>query len=433
MKPVMCALTLGVCLAVASVTPSHSQSWVHLGLAGKTVNAIVVDPTDPNVIFAGTEDGLYRSPDGGKVWDMLEPGFLRGIEALRIKLYPLPAIYAMRTAGDSNDGVYCSTDGGDNWDCILALACGTSLMGYSGLYAGALDDSAGGGVYRTSDGGATWDTINQGLDNLDVQSLGALSGFGDSVNVDFAGTRNGIYRRASSDTAWAWAGPAVNASICDFSADGHLLVYAAWGNGSWSDGVYEAIYMGETWEVRHYRIYTRTVEANPMRWTSVYAGALDSGVFRSTDGGGTWQEMNQGLTNLDVIELSFCATDTTWLYAGTEGGGVFRYGLPEGVERATDQKAPMHGTRLDVNRPNPFRTFTAISYFLPAATSATLGIYDIKGSLVRTLGDNAQKPGYYTYYWDGTDKDGRMAAGGLYFYRLATGGCTLTRSMVLVH
>jgi len=169
-------LPVFACLMPAIIAPSYAQVWEQIGLGGKTVNAIAVDPTDPGVILAGADDGLYGSTDGGKVWEMLESGFLREIKALSIDQYALPDIYAMRSAGDSDDDVYRSTDAGDSWDRILDPACGSSLLGFSYLYAGALNDSAGGGVCRTPDGGVTWDTTNQGLDNLDVQSLGRYTG-----------------------------------------------------------------------------------------------------------------------------------------------------------------------------------------------------------------------------------------------------------------
>ena len=55
---------------------------------------------------------------------------------------------------------------------------------------------------------------------------------------------------------------------------------------------------------------------------TVFAGTLGSGVFRSTDRGDTWEQVNHGLTSLFVqpLELSPAfATDGT-LFAGTLGG-----------------------------------------------------------------------------------------------------------------
>jgi hypothetical protein len=292
------------------------------------------------------------------------------------------------------------------------------------LRAGALNDSAEGGVYRSYDGGATWDTLNQGLTDLDVQSLGQIGGYGDSVHVYLAGTKGGIFRWATGDSAWSWVGPAVNASICDFGGDLYSA-YAAWGNGSWSDGVYKSGMFGEIWTAKQYHIYTRTVTTNPISQVSVYAGALGGGVFRSTDIGETWEEMNQGLTDLDVIELAFCATDTTWLYAGTEGGGVFRFGIIPGVEERDRRESEVACPRLKNVRPNPFSTSTTIAYFLPSATPVILDVYDVSGSHVRTLMNGVQEPGNHNARWERTG-----SPSGVYFCRLKAGELVETKMMV---
>lgn len=52
---------------------------------------------------------------------------------------------------------------------------------------------------------------------------------------------------------------------------------------------------------------------------NLYAGT-GGGVFKTTDGGANWNAMNEGLTNLSVIDL---VTEPKDLYAGTAGGGVF--------------------------------------------------------------------------------------------------------------
>ncbi len=420
-------IALCVCLAVAPAALSHAQSWVHIGLDGKTVNSIAVDPTDSNVILAGAEDGLYRTTDGGITWDALEPGLLSGVKALGLYQYAPQEVYLVRSTGDPADGVYKSTDTGDSWNRVLELAYGTCLLDHKPLYVGALSDSGGGGgVYVSHDGGTTWDTLNEGLTNLDVLSLGIIACFGDSVDVHLAGTKGGIFRR--TDSIWTWVGPAVNALISDFGGGGYQCgAYATWGNGSWSDGFYADSAMGETWTVKYFYVYARTVTTNPLNDRCVYGGALGGGVFRSTDWGETWEEMNEGLTDLDVMDLVFSKTDTTWLFAGTDGGGVFRFELLPGVKETDRRTAQMPQAKLDTNRPNPFRGSTCISYFLPKGSSVTLEIYDVTGSRVETILDETQEPGVYEIHWG---SEGRTC--GLYFCRLKAGGFTETRKMLLI-
>jgi len=435
MKLYLLVVHLSVCLIAGTAASADSQTWVHFGLPGKTVNSIAVDPSNSDVLFAGAEEGLYRTTNSGASWDTLEPGLMRGIKAVSIAAFDPQVVYAVHGLGDSDDGVYRSTDGGTNWNRIYGLVCGTSFGTCTpSLYAGALDDSSGGGVHLSTDGGATWDTINQGLTNLDVLSLGFSRCFDDSLDVDLAGTRGGIFRRSGPPwTSWVYVGPAVNAHISDFGG-GEVLIdlYAAWGNGSWSDGVYKSTDMGERWIVKYYYIYTHTVTVNPLNALCVYAGALGGGVFRSTDAGESWNEMNQGLTDLHVKELAFSPTDTTWLYAGTEGSGIFRCGVGVGTEEITYGQLPVAGLRLEPNCPNPFHRWTVIRYQLPAPGRVTVRVFDVAGTKVRSLVDANVAAGHHECEWNGLDAQGKEVQSGVYFYSLNSNGRSVTRKMVVV-
>lgn len=59
---------------------------------------------------------------------------------------------------------------------------------------------------------------------------------------------------------------------------------------------------------------------NPM---TVYAGTAGAGVYRSLDGGTSWDAVNTGITHFDVTALVI-ASDGSALYAGTRTGGVFK-------------------------------------------------------------------------------------------------------------
>ncbi|HUU27620.1 MAG TPA: beta-L-arabinofuranosidase domain-containing protein [archaeon] len=89
---------------------------------------------------------------------------------------------------------------------------------------------------------------------------------------------------------------------------------------------------------------------------------------------------------------------------------------------------------LDQNHPNPFNPTTTISYAVPEgpAVRVSLVVYDLRGTLVKTLVDDIKEPGYYTVMWDGTDDAGRNQSSGVYFYRLRAADYTGVRKMVLV-
>lgn len=90
---------------------------------------------------------------------------------------------------------------------------------------------------------------------------------------------------------------------------------------------------------------------------------------------------------------------------------------------------------LSQNHPNPFNPSTTINYQVPedaGFVSFSLNVYDIRGSLVKTLANGVKGPGYYTAHWNGTDNNGRQLSSGVYFYRFRSDKYTSTRKMVLL-
>ena len=83
--------------------------------------------------------------------------------------------------------------------------------------------------------------------------------------------------------------------------------------------------------------------------------------------------------------------------------------------------------------PNPFNPMTTISYDLPNAAQVNLRIYDMGGSLVKTLvnGDMVEA-GRKEVVWRGRDNSGRQVAAGVYFYKLDAGQFSDTKRMTLV-
>ena len=84
------------------------------------------------------------------------------------------------------------------------------------------------------------------------------------------------------------------------------------------------------------------------------------------------------------------------------------------------------------NPPNPFNPSTQIVYQIPESGQVDLTIYNILGQQIRVLIRDHQGPGQYEVLWDGRDGFGRYVSSGVYFYRLAHPGGTLTNRMLLV-
>jgi hypothetical protein len=88
--------------------------------------------------------------------------------------------------------------------------------------------------------------------------------------------------------------------------------------------------------------------------------------------------------------------------------------------------------QLAQNYPNPFNPSTTIAFSLSKQSNVILNIYDVRGSLVKTVLSEEREAGIYKEMWDGNDNRGQSVASGVYFYRLRAGDFKNTKKMVLL-
>ncbi len=94
-------------------------------------------------------------------------------------------------------------------------------------------------------------------------------------------------------------------------------------------------------------------------------------------------------------------------------------------------------TILGQNFPNPFNPETWIPYQLEKSSDVALQIYDMSGSVVRTIDLGFKPRGFYmtrstAAYWDGRNNMGELIASGVYFYSLQAADFSATRKMLIL-
>lgn len=147
--------------------------------------------------------------------------------------------------------------------------------------------------------------------------------------------------------------------------------------------------------------------------------------------------------NLLGRENSSSATDYRYTDEGVEPGALYCYRL-EAVDLDgssdfhptpvfVESLSPPSGYSLEGNWPNPFNPVTTIRFSLPASTAVELGVYNLRGELVRRLvAGRTLGWGPHVEVWDGMNESGRPAASGTYVYQLATPGFRQARTMQLL-
>jgi hypothetical protein len=83
-------------------------------------------------------------------------------------------------------------------------------------------------------------------------------------------------------------------------------------------------------------------------------------------------------------------------------------------------------------RPNPFSATTMLEFRLARGGSATLGVYDVSGRLLRTIMQTGLAAGTHRITWDGRDQSGRRVPSGRYYFRLGGEAGSETHEALLV-
>ncbi len=172
-----------------SYTTDCGNTWIRDTIIDSIarVNTVVFDPFVPNRLLMGG-DSIYNyklllvSTDLGNTWEHTGNG-LSGI------VYTLAA--SVRTPGlmyaGTNQGLYRSTDGGINWgrtgSFTMVRSVAIDPANDSLVYAGTST-----GIYRTTDGGTSWILDNEGLEITDILTLAFRS---TALRTVFAGTNGG--------------------------------------------------------------------------------------------------------------------------------------------------------------------------------------------------------------------------------------------------
>jgi photosystem II stability/assembly factor-like uncharacterized protein len=310
-------------------------SWAasERGLAANPAFLVAVSALS-SLAVAGTSTGFYVSEDEGQTW--LDPG--GGLGILRLQrvdgLAIDPSNDATMYASVNPGGMYKTTDGGANWSGLGGIS-GSDLQidpgSPSTVYA--LGDRAG--VQKSLDGGVSWAAVNSGIpaglaftalamDRDLPSSLFVATELSTGGGAEPSGAP-GIYRTTDGGATWNLStdglGTALVSAIAVSPSDSST-VYAAAG---WR-GVFVSTNGGETWAPTGGSLsaYITSLALDPVDPATIYAGT-DAFVYRSRDGGTSWQSMRAGApAPVPVVySLSIDATGTV-LHAGTPMG-VFDY------------------------------------------------------------------------------------------------------------
>ena len=318
-------------------TVNGGQSWQSLfdDQPNSSIGDIAIAPSNPAIVYVGTGeannrqssswgDGVYKSMDAGATWTHL--GLKETHHVGRIVVNPTdPNIVFVAAIGDlwgpnPERGVYMSTDGGAHWSQTLKINEDTGVTDIAIdpqspniLYAAAYQrrrtvfgyngGGPGSGIYRSTDGGLHWTklggqgaTVGRGLPSTGEIGRCALEVYRKNSNVVYAeiehATLGGIYRSEDKGVTWTRMGD-TNPRPSYFS---QLRIDPNSDLKIWLGGV--NIYMsedgGKTFDQSRFRDVHSDVHGiwiDPANSDHLVIGC-DGGVWTTWDSGRNWQHLN---------------------------------------------------------------------------------------------------------------------------------------------
>ncbi len=274
-------------------------------------------------------------------------------------------------------------------------------------------------VSKTTDSGTSWTR-----DTLETvySTCYALRVDPSNSNMVYAGGYTGFYRSTNAGATWAQSSTGLSGTVNDIVVDplNSSILYAGTSNG-----VFKSINSGSSWSnMGCTGVSSIVIDVSTI--TMIYAGT-SSGVYFSTNGGSTWTAMNEGLLITSVTSLGLYHDN--YLYAGTDGAGMWRWTLNVGAEERHEKTVLI---MMLACHPKPARGNVTICYTLSKELVTDLSVYDVQGRLVVQLARARQVAGDYSVTWHGKDTRGNAVSSGIYFCKLVTDDAIAIEKIILV-
>ena len=344
-------------------TTDYGQTWTPLfdGQPTQSIGAVAVAPSDPNVVYVGSGeglqrpdlsvgDGIYRSTDAGSTWEHLGLRDARQIGAILVD--PVnPARLFVAALGhpygaNEERGVYRSTDAGATFERVLYKDDNTGAIDlafdpsntqtvyavlwaarqgpweYNNAYSGATS-----GLFKSVDGGTTWQPLTRGLpgpaDGLSRIGIGVARTDPARIYAWVTARTPGLYRSDDAGATWTlintearvWGRGDDFANVRVDPANANV-VYAA------NTSTYRSIDGGHTFTAikgapggDDYH----TIWINPAN-RDIILIAADQGATITVNGGRTWSTWY----NQPTAQMFHVTADNRfpyWLYGGQQESG----------------------------------------------------------------------------------------------------------------
>ena len=290
-------------------------------MRGQSVRALAAAPSNPQILIAGTLEGVFRSSDSGAHWLRISPREnheIHEIESLAVDPTNPDILYA-----GTWHLPWKTTNGGKTWASIKQ-----GIIEDSDVFSIIVDPkqpqvvyaSACSGIYKSDDGGAKF-VKAPGIPSS-ARRTRVLMQDPNHRSTVFAGTTEGLYRTDDAGKLWTQTTGAdviVNDVYVD-PADSRRVLLATDRQGvlASDDGGDSFLPSNSGFSSRQITAYTADRQHAAIVFVGVVNDKDSGGVFVSHTGGLSWSQLSAGLDGRDIFALAQAPDGA--IVAGTEHG-----------------------------------------------------------------------------------------------------------------
>ncbi|MBI4546890.1 MAG: hypothetical protein HY707_02845 [Ignavibacteriae bacterium] len=329
-------------LLLLSIHAVHSQTWVQKVAGGALGNPLAYNPLNRNILYGSPGNSrVYISRTRGYTWQQYGNAIPGGGVIKSIAVNPLDTLHLLvgveMSGITSYDRIMKTTDGGLTW---------TQTWGGTFNYYGrpvefkpehpdTVYTMGNDTLWSSTNFGTSWDTVRRvtGLFNAWCDAEVRP----DSANIIYIGDNaSGIWKTTDYGVTWmkvyTTLGEIPSIAIDPFNP---RVAYATKFSGG--GGVVKTTDGGETWFS-----LTTPIGAGSTWWITcsqtdpgyVYFGtygASPPGIYISRDSGSTWQNLNSGITNSNLLNYGLLCLDSLAVIA-LQSNGIYRLQYPAAVQ-----------------------------------------------------------------------------------------------------
>lgn len=279
----------------------------------RLIRRLIINPSDPQILIAATSAGIYRTSDGGDNWTVPQTG--AWFIDLEFKPGDPNYIYAS-TFADANDDaqIYTSTNGGVNWTKVTNFTNTSRInLAVSADFPALVDalcaDMNGGlyGLSYSNNSGASFSEYFSGTPTTNLLHCSAnASGSGGQGTYDLA------YAINPSNSDEIWLGGINTWRTTDGGANWYLNNF--WTPGSTS-GCGSNPGVPTVHADKHFFAY------HPLN-SNIFFECNDGGLYKTTDGGTTWEDITNGMGISQIYRIGTNAQLSDNVICGLQDNGT---------------------------------------------------------------------------------------------------------------